>query len=292
MTDPALVLIKPLDSLVLAAIQSVAAAAAAEHVPFMIIGATARDILLEHVLGRPPTRATRDVDFAIAVQTWDAFNRVHQHLLNEGFKADGPHKLRGTLKGMGAASQQLEIDLLPFGGVEASGEPTVKWPPDAAIFFNVAGYADAMATALSVEVEPGLTVKVASLPAFAAMKLLAWHDRRLQNDGKDGGDFVALLRQYGEAGNRDRIYEGEGRSYLDSVNYQPELVAAWLLGRDTRRVSSEYTLQRLFKILDDPRAGRRLIDASLRLKTGGQDEADELSMGDHLRCFEQGLRSP
>lgn len=291
MPEQPLTLKKPLDSLRLAAIQAVADASAAVTVDFMVVGATARDILLEHVHGLPPSRATRDVDFAIMVETWDAFEQIKQHLLTRGLTADGPHKLRGTLGDHDFGGPVLEIDLLPFGtGVQEPGRSTLRWPPDMVVLFNVAGYSDALACARWVELAPALTVKVVSLPGFAALKLLAWKDRQKANDGKDGSDLIALLRRYADAGIQDRIYEGEGAGYLESVDYRPESTAAWLLGRDVRRLSSPDTLRLLLNILDDPKAERRLIDAGLRSLPGVVDEGAETSIRDLVICFNEGLR--
>ena len=40
---------------------------------YMLVGATARDLLLYHVFGHPVTRATYDLDFAILVDSWEQF---------------------------------------------------------------------------------------------------------------------------------------------------------------------------------------------------------------------------
>ena len=47
----------------------------------MLVGATARDLLLHHVYGLPVTRATYDVDFAILVDSWEQFATVKQLFL-------------------------------------------------------------------------------------------------------------------------------------------------------------------------------------------------------------------
>jgi predicted nucleotidyltransferase len=47
----------------------------------MLVGATARDLLLRHVHGHAVTRFTYDVDFAILVDSWKQFEAVKQALL-------------------------------------------------------------------------------------------------------------------------------------------------------------------------------------------------------------------
>jgi predicted nucleotidyltransferase len=48
---------------------------------YMLIGATARDLLLYHVFGHAVTRATYDLDFAILVDSWEQFAIVKQLFL-------------------------------------------------------------------------------------------------------------------------------------------------------------------------------------------------------------------
>ena len=48
---------------------------------YMLVGATARDLLLHHVWGHRITRATRYLDFAFMVDSWAKFQEVKQMLL-------------------------------------------------------------------------------------------------------------------------------------------------------------------------------------------------------------------
>ena len=62
---------------------------------YMLVGATARDLLLHHVYGLPVTRATYDVDFAILVDSWEQFATVKQLFLKvPGFIDKGRDKQR------------------------------------------------------------------------------------------------------------------------------------------------------------------------------------------------------
>ncbi len=160
--------------------------------PDYFVTATARDILLFHVFGLDAGRATGDVDLAVALDSWDAFEVLKTRLVGTGqVTADGkrPHRL---LYAVAAEGRRYPFDLLPFGGVERSpGE--IAWPPDLSVVMNVAGYREALAAAEHVELRPGLIVRVASLPSLAALKVFAWNDRGLE-DSRDARDFAALLR--------------------------------------------------------------------------------------------------
>ncbi len=49
---------------------------------FFIVGATARDILLQHAHGIRTTRATLDVDIGVFVTDWDQFQILKEALVN------------------------------------------------------------------------------------------------------------------------------------------------------------------------------------------------------------------
>ena len=58
-----------------------------EHV-FYIIGATARDIIMQQMAGISSSRKTRDLDLAIAVPNWQEFDKIKNCLIADGFKKD------------------------------------------------------------------------------------------------------------------------------------------------------------------------------------------------------------
>lgn len=89
-------------------------------------------------------------------------------------------------------------------------------------------------SAVQVDIGTGLIVNVASIPALAALKLLAWNDRGLI-DGKDAQDLFFLLKHYHEAGNIDRLYD-EAFALLEGCGHDVELAGAALLGYDTKLI--------------------------------------------------------
>lgn len=56
-------------------------------ISYLVIGATARDIILHHGFGAAIERGTRDVDFAIQVKSWQQFEQLKAKLFTNGFKA-------------------------------------------------------------------------------------------------------------------------------------------------------------------------------------------------------------
>jgi predicted nucleotidyltransferase len=200
---------------------------AAGGAPWLVAGAMARDLLLSHAHGVRIARLTRDVDIAIAVPTWKAFETIRTALIGSGRFAPLPvvHKLR--------YDGGLSLDLIPFGGLE-DDDRTIAWPPDRAIVMNVAGFREALAASLIVLLPEETQLRVVSLPALVALKLKAWRERRLTEPGKDAQDFFLVLSRYLDAGQRDRLYN-EAAHLLDEPEFDYTRAGARLLGADVRR---------------------------------------------------------
>jgi predicted nucleotidyltransferase len=202
-------------------------------IPYMLVGATARDLLLYHVYGHPITRATYDLDFAIHLDSWEQFANVKQLLLDApGFTDKGRIRQRLYYQPIGASFETI-IDIIPFGKLEAA-DRTIAWPPDADVVMNVAAFTDVFTSLLVVEVEEGLLIPVPSLAGLAVLKLFAWLDRQ---DGKDVQDIRRLLETYTDAGNEDRLYEEEAHE-LELVGFDTVLAGAYLLGKDAERATA------------------------------------------------------
>lgn len=201
----------------------------APEATFLLVGAMARDLLLAYAHGIQAERATEDIDFAFAVRDWRAYGELREALIASGGFQQVPGVAHRLL-----FSRQRKVDLIPFGGVE-DGDGAIDWPPPGDARMNVLGFREAMAAAVQVALPDGTVVDVASLPAQAILKLYAWDDRRQIQRGKDAGDLWLLLRNYLEAGNRERLYR-ESVHLLDNEDYDDDLAGAWMLGADARRL--------------------------------------------------------
>jgi predicted nucleotidyltransferase len=150
------------------------------------------------------------------------------------------------------------------------------------VVMDVTAYAEALAPALEVDIGNGLTIRVVSIPSLAALKLLAWNDRGLQ-DNKDAQDLFFLLQHYHEAGNSDRMYE-EAFALLEACQFDLPLAGAGLLGHDARMLLEEASLRALLAILANPRKCDRLVVHMTRFAGTESDIATQL-----LNQFELGL---
>ncbi|WP_334191164.1 nucleotidyl transferase AbiEii/AbiGii toxin family protein (plasmid) [Synechococcus elongatus PCC 11801] len=229
------------------------------NIDLFLIGATARDLWLVYIFGLSRSRLTRDVDFAVALPTWESFFELKNSLIsNYGFTADSNPRRHHRLSLQ--AQIYNTIDIIPFGELQSEGNQ-LAWPPDFETVMNVTGYSEANDSAIQIEWELGSTVKVVSLPSLAGLKLLAWQDRRGNNsrESKDALDLYNILLSYSATSEmEDRIYDNEIET-LVRLDYDMQLAGAWLLGKDLASIMSHQWLEQVQAILDNPNTLQYLV---------------------------------
>ena len=222
------------------ALQAVAAPLGIE---FFLMGAAARDLILRHAHGIEAPRATEDVDFAVMVRDWQAYDALRTALIASGeFSArPGPatHRLRHT--------SGLPLDIVPFGGVERA-DRTIAWPPEHSTVFECFGMAEAFAASIAVRLPDAVEFRVASIAAQAVLKLSAWQDRKHTHPGRDASDLLLFLGRYMDCGNMDRaasahpdLFDREDFDYIEA--------GVRLLARDIAPLIGGAGIERLLTIL-------------------------------------------
>ncbi len=247
---------RPVDALAVAVSREIDEVARALRLPYFLAGAVARDILLTHVHGIDTGVATRDVDFGVAVSGWDQFALVKARLVETGRFKRATHaeqRLHYLPDSRGAG---CPVDIIPFGGVEAP-PLSISWPPGQHEIMSVIGFADALVSALPVQITRELTVPVASLQGLALLKLFAWRDRNPETR-KDAQDIALIFRNYIAAGNHDRIYGAEF-PVLQAVEFDVDLAGPRLLGADVRRTATPVTVMQLQALLSHAPLMERLV---------------------------------
>lgn len=277
---------KPLNPLTIEVLQEINQCAQALGVEVLLVGAMARDLLLENVYGLNSGRATRDVDFAFAVKNWGQFNQIKQYLISTGkFKqlANVEHSL--CMKS-DVLDNQLTVDLIPFGNIEDHNN-MISWPPDMDVVMNLAGYQEALKSAVNVKINAALNIKVVSLAGLAILKIFAWSDRGNATNNKDAIDLLTLLRTYHEVDSSDRIYsDSEVVIALESFEYNPELTGAWLLGVDATSILHESTYRTMNRLLDSNKDN--LVFQMAKSLAGREDAFNHAQT--LLSSFMQGLK--
>lgn len=192
----------------------------------LLVGAMARNLLLQYAHGVEIERITADVDFALAVPDWAAFLSAREALLASGVFEAHPtvlHKMRHTRFG--------SIDLVPFGAVERA-DGSIAWPPDGVEVMEVLGYSEANGAAVTIQLPQHQVIRAVSLPMLAVLKIFAWKARHAHTQGKDAYDLAVILRNYLNAGNTGRLYADF--AHLIADNFDFDRAGAWLLGWDAR----------------------------------------------------------
>jgi len=240
---------------------------------FFVIGAAARDLVLEKGLGVTVGRATVDLDLGVMVNGWSSFSKLKAKLLSTGqFEMDKKIAHRFLYK------SALPLDIIPFGKIE-SPPGSIKWPPDREIKMNVKGFQEAFDNSLLVRVGPDLNILFVSLPGLAVLKLVAWSERSSEAASKDAYDLALLLRSYVRAGNMDRLYK-EKMDLLEAEDHDQDRAGARLLGQDMSRMMTKGTRTEILRILrnnTDPKKSQKLtIAISRQLGMDRYQEAQNL----------------
>jgi predicted nucleotidyltransferase len=257
----------PVDPTILSVLRSLDPIARAAECPYFVAGATARDLILVNVHGLRPGRATRDIDFGIAVESWDHFARLKDGLVATGDFESDRRAMQRLLYSDHGAGFSIPIDLIPFRGV-ASTSSTIEWPPSRDVVMNVAGFEEALASSVPMEIDEEFTVRVASVPGLTLLKLVAWSDRGRETN-KDAADLYRLLTSYADAGNTDRLYDHE-MALLEAVGFDMELAGAELLGRDLARICSPPILDQVRSLLESEPDLERLVRQMVQTSTHGE----------------------
>jgi predicted nucleotidyltransferase len=253
--------VRPIDPSVVRVLRSLDPIAKALNCAYFVAGATARDLVLVNVHGLLPGRATRDIDFGIAVESWTQFAIFKERLVEtEEFVAASKAQQRVIFKDQ-ALGFSVPVDLIPFRGV-SSLRATIAWPPGQDVVMNVARFEEALGSSVLMEIDPELMVRVASVPGITLLKLTAWADRGRETN-KDAADLYRLLAAYADAGNTDRLYDQE-MDLLEAAGFDMDLAGAELLGRDVARIADSQATDQVRSFLASQPERERLASHMAR----------------------------
>ena len=239
---------------ILDALQKIGETATELRIPFLLIGAMARDMLLEHVHDMSKERRTMDVDIGVMVGSWAEFSEFSEAMTARGFERNPAVAHRFS------SDKGFVIDIVPFGGL-ADANGFISWPPDDNPMMRVTGFDDALRHCLRVAVCLGQVVNVVSLPGLVMLKLLAWNDRRYAS-AKDAQDLALLVRLYGDF-SQDRLFDSESE-LMKRHGFDIEMAGAELLGQDIGAMASEATAPHLLSILCGKNEGETLNEQLVR----------------------------
>lgn len=157
---------------------------------FFVIGATARDIIVNGLAYTAVRRKTKDLDIAIAVTGWDKYNEICRILVADGFE-------KSTYQAQRFYFCDYEVDLVPYGSL-AKDDDNIYWPPDETIAMSVKGFDEVLSNAVTVSIDNEFEIKIASLHGLFLLKLNAWLDskRVILGTNKDAEDMWCIIENY------------------------------------------------------------------------------------------------
>ncbi|MGE5828233.1 MAG: hypothetical protein ACM30G_07690 [Micromonosporaceae bacterium] len=242
----------------------------------MIVGAWCRDILhcaLGHTF---PTAATRDLDLALALSSWDAYRA-----LAASFTRVGNTGIRFRITG-------TDVDLLPFGDIE---DPQgVAQPPPRGGTLSVWAFEEIFASSLPLALTGTLSIQIPTAAGYAAAKLGAWLDRSEWHKAKDAADLALIMHWYTESPVvHDRLYDTPiGNEILMAESTDLPLAATHLLGTD---VITTIGSQRRAELLARWPGNANLLKRELGVHSGPDWSRDLKRRSELIDALTRGLSS-
>ena len=235
-----------IDSKIIDLFELVSVATSESGIPYVVVGATARDLILHHGYGAKIQRATRDIDFAIEVPDWQAYVSLKNRLCQKGFKSDqAQHRL--------TSPDRIPIDIVPFGSIE-NPDASIAWPPKGEVVMNVMGFNEACVHAewLRIRNNPVLDIPVATPAGMILLKLIAWTDRTVELRKKDAKDIAYLLSNYEKIPVVvDIMYDDLSVGLMESYDWDRSQAASFILGQHAKDIASEATRKEVVKLASD-----------------------------------------
>ena len=213
-------------------------------IPYFLIGAAVRDLILATAYGINTIRATADIDFAICISDWHQFQKLKEGLLSgKKFK---PTKLDHRLN----FKSDILIDLVPFGPI-AGRDKQYSWPSESGTIMSTVGFEEAYEHSIWVKIrsDPPLEIKIASLAGLVITKIISWKEG-YPDRARDAQDILLILKNYTDAGNQERLFD-EAIDLVENDDFDYEYAGARLLGRDIAAFISYDTKKVLLDILED-----------------------------------------
>ena len=283
MSDTLLNISGKIDSSTVALYTSVSKAADDLDIPFVVVGASARDIVLHHGHGVRVQRATADIDFGIQVQDWAAFDALKASLLDDGFReAKVQHRV--------ISPNNIPVDIVPFGQVE-DDESNIAWPPEGDWVMSVLGFQEACdhAEMVRIQDEPPVDIPVATPAGMAVLKLIAWTDRAVDMRRKDAKDLQYLFTTYEKIPAISELLYSEP-DVMAFYDWDIELASAYQLGVEAEAITAEQTYNTITRLLngDDDKLSVEMLVEEMCERIEREYERNESLMKAFINGFIQG----
>lgn len=187
----------------------------------MLVGARCRDIHQKNIVGGEASRATKDIDFALALENWELFRALKQRFPST------------TNAWQSVLVEGITLDIIPFGELE---EPLGEVSSGYTHKLNVRGMQEVFEHAQFLQLGDGLTIRMPTVSGLAALKMFAWLDRGRETY-KDAQDLALILEWVAKDDNAlwervDEIPENIGANSVIWLVFSWEAILIRFLARN------------------------------------------------------------
>jgi predicted nucleotidyltransferase len=215
-------------------------------IDYYLIGAVAREIW--YVRAKKSFRKTKDIDFAVLVGNHQQYEELRTFLKDrKGFQDTKSNSF------VLITPSGLQVDILPFGGIEMDNGVHVEGV--GLTYINVNGFMEVYTEGTeSVMIETGHQFNVATLPSIVLLKLIAFDDRP-ELRTKDARDIANLINNYFDL-QADFIYEYHADLFsMDNeelAEQSLEEISANVIGRELKKITGKNSvlLERIKGIIE------------------------------------------
>lgn len=199
-------------------------------VDFYIVGATARDYHLSAAEEAAALRKTDDVDLGILLNDAGQFNSIKAKLIESGkFTAHPTEHIKLFYEG------RIEVDLLPFGKIEAGNGMVFLQPPNS-FSLSMPGFKEVYPFVEKITSEDGLSIKVCPVEGIIILKLISYRDRPERT--KDISDIEHIFDVFFNLSDEniyDEHFDLMDKYDVEEPNYF-QLISARVIGRKMRKI--------------------------------------------------------
>lgn len=197
---------------------------------FFVVGAFARDLLLEHIYNQKAGIATRDIDLAIRIDSWKRYNELIEYLKKKyQFK-------EGRVSHEFISSNGTFTDIVPFGKIEKNR--SISFPPNFSRIMNMVGFEEIYNSSIEIIIDKSIVIKIASIEGIVILKLIAWKDRQPASiSQKHVRDIYLILSNYFDI--KVSEFAQEFSDIFDAKDYNFMSGGARALGRRIGQISKK-----------------------------------------------------
>lgn len=260
-------LIIKIDEISIAIYSAIDKAAGELNIPYVVVGASARDLVLHYGFGARIIKATEDIDFGFQTPNWKTYQALRSKLIDAGFEET---KIQHRLIFSGK-----KVDLVPFGAVQDKNAH-IAWPPKGEIIMNVLGFQEALENSVNVIIQdnPNVQIPVVMPPGLSLLKTICWTDRKSDLRNKDAKDLLYLFKSYEVIPQiRESIYDYP--EIMEEFGWDITLGSAFKLGVDAAAIASEQTKGYLRRI-ENNQIDKRPIELLIQDMCEDTDEEYEI----------------